>query len=150
MLHLLVRVHLCFGNDFLSCEMMKKMSPRGEALAHRNQNTMNNLVDTMVHCCADCGSMAEVDMALKACKSCMLVRYCNANCQRNHWPTHKTACKLRAAELRDEALFKDLPPKEDCPICFLPMPMRLICCVSLPPATISSVPMHMWSWQKWT
>ena len=23
---------------------------------------------------------------LKACKSCMVVRYCNVNCQKNHWP----------------------------------------------------------------
>jgi TPR repeat protein len=53
---------------------------------------------------------------------------------------HKKDCKLRVAELRDEALFKDPPPKEECPICFLPMPAHLICCVSLPPATISSVP----------
>jgi hypothetical protein len=38
--------------------------------------------------------------------------------------------------------FKDPPPKEDCPICFLPMSEKLIYCVSLPPATISSVPIH--------
>ena len=31
--------------------------------------------------------------------SCMTVRYCNAACQRNHWPTHKKQCKLQAAEL---------------------------------------------------
>ena len=61
----------------------------------------------------------------------MSVKYCNAVCQ-----------KLRAAELRDEALFKDPPPKEDCPICFLPMPTELICCLSLPPATIASVPIY--------
>jgi hypothetical protein len=49
----------------------------------------------------------------------------------------------RAAELRDEALFKDPPPaKEDCPICFLPMPSNVICCISLPPATIFSVPIY--------
>jgi hypothetical protein len=28
---------------------------------------------------------------------------------------HKADCKLRVAELRDEALFKDPPAKEDCP-----------------------------------
>ena len=54
----------------------------------------------------------------------------------------KKECKLRAAELRDEALFKDPPPKEDCPICFLPMPNKLISCMSLPPATIMSVPIY--------
>jgi TPR repeat protein len=72
----------------------------------------------------------------------MLVKYCNANCQRNHWPKHKTTCKERAAELHDEALFKDPPAMEDCPICFLPMLSLLVCSVSLPPATISSVPIY--------
>jgi len=94
-------------------------------------------------CCADCGEEEGGGVVnLKACKSCMLVRYCNVNCQRNHWPTHKNECKLRAAELRDEALFKDPPAKEDCPICFLPMPARLLSCMTLPPATISSVPIY--------
>jgi hypothetical protein len=100
----------------------------------------NLLVNATVHCCAECGE--EGDVSLKACKSCMLVRYCNADCQRNHWPKHKQFCKHRAAELRDEALFKDPPPKEDCPICFLPMPGTLICCKSLPHATILSVPIY--------
>ena len=98
------------------------------------------LVNATAHCCADCGK--EGGVSLKACKACMLVKYCGAECQRYHWPTHKKLCKQRAAELRDEALFKDPPPKEDCPICFLPMPVKLICCVSLPPATIKSVPVY--------
>jgi TPR repeat protein len=72
----------------------------------------------------------------------MLAKYCSPTCQRNHWPKHKKECKQRAAELRKQALFKDPPPKEDCPICFLPMPNQLIACVSLPPATILSVPIY--------
>jgi hypothetical protein len=68
----------------------------------------------------------------------MSVKYCNANCQMNHWPKHKTECKLHAAEIRDEALFKDPPPKEGVPSASYQC--HLICCVSLPPATISSVP----------
>jgi TPR repeat protein len=91
-------------------------------------------------CCADCGSEAGEGVSLKACKSCMRVRYCNAKCQRNHWSKHKNYCKLRAAERHDEALFKDPPAKEDCAICFLPMPTNIISCMSLPPATILSVP----------
>jgi hypothetical protein len=100
---------------------------------------MNDLVDATTHCCAECGKEGG-DVSLKACKACMSVKYCNAVCQKKHWPTHKKECKLRVAELRDKALFKDPPPKEDCPICFLPMPENLICCASLPPATLLSVP----------
>ena len=88
----------------------------------------------------ECGE--EGGVSLKMCEACMQVKYCNAECQKNHWPKHKIPCKLRAAELRDEALFKDPPPKEDCPICFLPMPEKLINCVSLPPATLLSVPIY--------
>jgi len=91
-------------------------------------------------CCADCGVAGGV--SLKVCKACMLARYCDPTCQRSHWPKHKRECKQRAAELHDEALFKDPPPKEDCPICFLPMPTKLISCMTLPPATISSVPIY--------
>ena len=102
---------------------------------------MNNHDDAIARCCAECGK-EEGGVSLKTCKSCKLVKYCNADCQKNHWTKHKKLCKKRAAELRDEALFKDPPPKEDCPICFLPMPINLICCASLPPATILSVPIH--------
>ena len=99
---------------------------------------MNDREDATTHCCADCGE--EGGVSLKMCKACMLVKYCNAKCQHKHWPKHKTECKLRTAELRDVALFKDPPAKEDCPICFLPMTAKVLCCISLPPATILSVP----------
>ena len=94
-------------------------------------------------CCAECGKEAgDGGAGLKACKSCMQAKYCNAICQKKHWATHKADCKIQAAKIRDEALFKDPPPKEDCPICFLPMPILLVNCVLLPLATISSVPIN--------
>ena len=94
----------------------------------------------MASCCAECNE--EGGASLKICKACTSVKYCNAMCQKNHWSKHKKVCKQRAAELRDEALFKDPPPKEECEICFLPMPTKLITCMSLPPATILSVPIY--------
>ena len=81
--------------------------------------------------------MAGEGVSLKACISCKLVKYCNVNCQRNHWPKHIKVCKIRV-----EALFKDPPAMEDCPICFLPMPVKLLACISLPPATIASIPVY--------
>jgi len=48
--------------------------------------------------CAHCGVYEGEGVSLKACKSCMLVKYCNPKCQRNHWPKHKKLYKQRAAE----------------------------------------------------
>ena len=61
---------------------------------------------------------------LVPCDDCDLVKYCSVECQENHRSQHEEACKKRAAELREELLFK--PPESsclgDCPICTLPLP----------------------------
>ncbi len=75
--------------------------------------------------CASCGT-AEAEgngIKLKRCTACYLVRYCSVKCQRDHRPKHKRECKKRAAELKDEILFKQ-PESScygDCPICCLPL-----------------------------
>eukprot|EP00984_Skeletonema_dohrnii_P002098 scaffold699_cov103-Skeletonema_dohrnii-CCMP3373.AAC.3 len=77
----------------------------------------------MMMCCASCGT-AEVDgIKLKTCTACKSVRYCSVKCQREHRPQHKRACKKRAAELRDEILFRQPESSYlgDCPICCLPI-----------------------------
>ena len=40
-------------------------------------------------CCAACNRRAP---GLKVCKGCMTMRYCNAECQKLHWPAHKAMC----------------------------------------------------------
>jgi TPR repeat protein len=78
--------------------------------------------DTMV-CCACCGKAEVDDVKLKICTACRLVKYCSVDCQKNHRPQHKKACKKRAAEIRDDNLFTQ--PDEsylgECPICCLPL-----------------------------
>ena len=71
--------------------------------------------------CANCDK--EGGDSLKACTACKIVKYCNRECQIAHRPLHKKACKKRVAELHDEALFKEHTPPEDCPVCFLPLPV---------------------------
>ncbi|KAL7543242.1 hypothetical protein ACHAXR_012596 [Thalassiosira sp. AJA248-18] len=70
--------------------------------------------------CAACGKQGGEN--LKARTACKLVKYCSKTCQKAHPPKHKKECKKRAAKLFDEALFKQPPPREDCPICFLQLP----------------------------
>jgi len=87
-------------------------------------------------CCAACGNTEVDDIKLKKCTACYLVKYCSVECQRNHRPQHKNECKKRAAELRDEILFKQPESRDlgDCPICCLPLPidptksMLIACC----------------------
>ncbi len=81
--------------------------------------TMEDLMETTVARCAECG---EGGAGLKTCNACKDVKYCSVTCQRRHRPSHKKECKQRAAKLHDESLFKQPPPKDDCLICFLPMP----------------------------
>jgi len=88
--------------------------------------------------CAQCGK-GEGDESSgetpKACDgACNMVKYCSEACQKAHRPVHKKACMKRVAEMQeeeqlfeqitDEALFRQPPLLEDCPICMLPTPAR--------------------------
>ena len=73
--------------------------------------------------CASCGITGGDDVKLLLCTACKLIRYCSVECQKNHRPQHKKACKKKPAELYEEKLFKEHPP-EECPICMLPLPIE--------------------------
>ena len=76
--------------------------------------------------CASCGVAAVDDTKLKKC-ACGLVKYCSADCQKNHRSRHKKACKKRLAEMHDKQLFtqNDISHREECPICCLPLSIDL-------------------------
>eukprot|EP00984_Skeletonema_dohrnii_P017532 scaffold8001_cov92-Skeletonema_dohrnii-CCMP3373.AAC.2 len=73
--------------------------------------------------CASCGIAEVDDIKLMTCNDCDLVRYCSDKCQQGHRPRHDAKCKERAAELRDEILFRQPESTHfgDCPICCLPL-----------------------------
>ena len=92
--------------------------------------------DVKIMLCASCGIAGGDDIKLNRCDGCDLVRYCSVACQELHRPEHAGKCRKRAAELRDEILFKQ-PERShwgDCPICYLPMPLdnkiskMMLCC----------------------
>ena len=64
---------------------------------------------------------------MNICNKCKMVHYCNVACKKKHKSKHKKKCdkqcKIRAVQLHDEALFKEPPLPEDCPICMLPLPL---------------------------
>ena len=74
-------------------------------------------------CCASCCITEIDDIKLVPCDGCDLVKYCSDACQEDHKSEHEEDCKKRAAELRDELLFKqpECSHLGDCPICTLPL-----------------------------
>ena len=86
----------------------------------QNTSVADNNDNVNVSVCANCGK--EGSGISNICNKCKQVRYCNAACKKKHRSKHKKACKKRAAELHDEKLFKQPPPAEECPICFIQLP----------------------------
>ena len=86
-------------------------------------HSLNNIMSTskvLDDQCAACGKESD---GLKTCNSCKSVKYCNVSCQKAHRKQHVHECKKRAAELLEEALFKQPPPRKDCAICMHQLPI---------------------------
>ena len=104
---------------------------------------MTSAIEIIPKVCAACGKSSDDD--LKACTKCEQVYYCNNKCRKAHLHKHKKECRRYTAEqhnstnndnvlidvlteqfgkvvISDDELFQDPPPKEDCPICFQPVP----------------------------
>lgn len=50
--------------------------------------------------CEGCAKKDDADpngFKNKTCSRCKLVYYCSATCQKKHWPVHKVACTMKAA-----------------------------------------------------
>jgi len=104
----------------------------GDGVCDVNDKLENMNIGVAVSICANCGK----EDAKNICSKCKQVKYCNAVCKKVHKKKHKKECEeliklatekhneeLRiAAELHDIELFKQPPPKEDCPLCFLRIP----------------------------
>ncbi|CAK4029829.1 Hypothetical predicted protein [Lecanosticta acicola] len=45
---------------------------------------------------AKCGNCDKTDISLKKCAKCMSVSYCDRECQKSHWKTHKKVCAMLA------------------------------------------------------
>jgi len=93
----------------------------------QNMSTAGNINDEVLNICANCGK--EGSDVKNTCNKCKQVKYCNAACKKKHRHKHKKDCEEHvrlaaehAAKLYDEQLFKQPPPGEDCPICFLRKP----------------------------
>ena len=84
--------------------------------------SIENDVGVKIVICAACGKEGE-EVGMNICNKCKMVHYCNVTCKKKHKSKHKKKCERRATELHYEALFNEPPPRKECPICFLPLPL---------------------------
>lgn len=95
-------------------------------------------------CCANCNKTSGPFEELKMCTDCRSVWYCTVDCQKAHRSSHKKHCKQAKTDIKrfkdeleetnpinvardddDDNLFDfSLPAMDDCPICFVPLPIR--------------------------
>ena len=90
-----------------------------------SNNRLSSEEEESTHVCANCGKKDGNEFKLKNCTACFLVKYCSVSCQKSHRKLHKKECRVRAAELKDEALFGQGHESwhGECPICMLPLPL---------------------------
>ena len=63
--------------------------------------------------CANCGKNdTDTGQNLKTCNGCKFVKYCNADCQKAHWQSHKKECKTRQELANNAEVLFTLPVKE--------------------------------------
>jgi tetratricopeptide (TPR) repeat protein len=91
-------------------------------MSTKSEQLEGELEGTEDEVCASCGTAAIDNITLKKC-ACNLVKYCSVDCQKNHRPKHKKACKKRLAEMHDKNLFTqpDSSHWGECPLCCLPL-----------------------------
>ena len=99
-------------------------SSKSEIVAEMSADSI--VAEARMMCCASCGKSELDDVKLMECADCKSVRYCSDDCQQDHRPEHEVKCKERAAELRDEILFRQPESTHlgDCPICCVPLPIE--------------------------
>ena len=115
-------------NDQQYVGIKDKPSSKKECISceQNNIDTITEGIDTVTllddtSTCANCGKKGNSD-DMNICNKCKQVKYCNAACKKKHRHKHKKHCERYVAELHDKELFKQPPPDEDCPICFLLLP----------------------------
>jgi hypothetical protein len=102
-----------------------------------------NNAEAPTKACSACGTKSD---ALKKCKACKCVWYCDKDCQKKHRKEHKIECqrikkildqrggRLDVGTELDVGPLGKLPPREECPICMrvMPIPLTLhrysVCC----------------------
>ena len=72
--------------------------------AYLSQIAASSPLASQMSPCPNCFTPSLLKPA-KKCNGCRIVQYCSKECQRSHWPNHKTFCQLVAGNGKSPAAF---------------------------------------------
>jgi len=106
-------------NNYLRLGGGGAMVSNKEVCTSCEQNNNDNITEGIdgialldMSTCANCGKEGNSN-DMNTCNRCNMVKYCNAACKKKHRSKHKKKCEKRVAELYDEKLFADPPPRDN-------------------------------------
>ncbi|RXW18947.1 hypothetical protein EST38_g6908 [Candolleomyces aberdarensis] len=69
------------------------------AAANYNTTPMHAQRQRGYRICDQCGTPETPSVKFRLCGGCMTTQYCSQDCQKIHWPSHKTICQHTAAQV---------------------------------------------------
>jgi hypothetical protein len=95
-------VRLARKHDAVQCGADPR--PAFQMLVGNDSQLANDVRHVMRSACLHCGA-TSIDMSY--CGGCLLVRFCNTDCQRAAWPRHRASCKQEQERLRRSSALND-------------------------------------------
>ena len=74
-------------------KMLVKLEATGEFLVLDEKHLKSQPIEIKTDC-SFCGATPIAGLPLKACSKCEMAHYCNKDCQKADWKTHKKACPI--------------------------------------------------------
>ena len=116
-----------------AAEQLRSMSLGDKSVDRKDSDPDAEKNKAPTKLCSACGEKSD---ALKKCRACKCVWYCDKDCQNKHWKEHKHECrriksildqrggKLDVGTEKDVGPLGKLPTREECPICMHTLPIH--------------------------
>ena len=83
----------CYAYAMMNPKIKEIFAKGNKKLAEKNKLAVEEADES-----TNCASCEAEALTLKKCSGCLTVSYCSLECQKSHWKTHKSICKAKQIE----------------------------------------------------
>ena len=94
----ILQAHAPPAADAPEAEAAEATEAAAEAAAAAGSSQQRTTSGRQPLACAACGSTVPKARTFKVCTGCRAARYCDQQCQKQHWRAHKRECRQAAAQ----------------------------------------------------